>query len=189
MADGVVHLCFPDSLDKFMISKKGVSVKIIAKDRVPAMNKAVAELLSRQVLVGVPSEKAGRKQKKGKINNAALAYIHNMGSPSQNIPQREFMQSGVAQVRDRVEQHMGNAGRYGMQGNVAAMERELHAVGAIARDGMRRKLHEGPFEPLKPGTLAARRRRGRTGERPLEDTGQLRNALDYVLENSKRRKV
>jgi hypothetical protein len=37
------------------------------------------------------------------------------------------------------------------------------------------------FAPLAAATLAARRRKGRTGTKPLIDTGQLRRAITYVL--------
>jgi hypothetical protein len=35
--------------------------------------------------------------------------------------------------------------------------------------------------PLKPGTLAARRRRGLKRTNTLVDTGQMRNAVTYVV--------
>jgi hypothetical protein len=78
----------------------------------------------------------------------------------------------------------------------------MQAVGQIAKQGIQMKIVDGPFEPLSPATLRARARRG--GEigraamtelasradgnepdaetaRPLNDTGQMRNAVNYVI--------
>jgi hypothetical protein len=54
-------------------------------------------------------------------------------------------------------------------------------AGLIAESSVRKKINEGPFEPLAPKTLQERKRRGRTGEKPLIDTGQLRNSVTYVI--------
>lgn len=161
---------------------KEIKIKAcIVRDNTAAMRAAVQALVGVQVLVGVPAENADRRDDEEPISNAALAYVHNTGSPAQNIPQREFMRSGIESEQQRIENYMGQGAKHGMRGDKNAMLRSLHAAGSMARDGMRRKLDAGPFKPLAPGTLAARKRRGRTGEKPLQDTGQLRNSLNYVV--------
>ncbi len=53
--------------------------------------------------------------------------------------------------------------------------------GLMGQDAVRGKITSGPFVPLAPATLRARKAKGRTGEKPLIDTGQLRAAYTYVI--------
>lgn len=140
------------------------------------------ELLKRkQVLAGVPEAKARRKG--GPINNATLAAIHDKGSPSQNIPARPFMEPGIKSVQVQLEQKLLTAGQAVMEGDAVKTEKALEAVGLIAQNGLRVRVNSNIPPPLKPATLAARRRRGRTGERSLVDTAQMRNSLTYVVKD------
>lgn len=143
--------------------------------------KAVHALVKKEVLVGVPEEHADRK-KEG-ITNATLAYIHDTGSPAANIPARPFLNPGIQQVKDRIIVRLKQIGQKTLRGNLSSVEEGLNAVGLIAVNSIRAKITSGPFSPLAPSTIRARLRRGRTGIRPLVDTGQLRNAINYVLRN------
>lgn len=161
--------------------------KLEVKDFTPALVKSIKLLTKKQVLVGVPAEKAGRRGKKQKMNNAALALVHDQGSPAQNIPARPFMEPGLRDVNEEIVQRLGQAGKVALRGGEEAdITRALNAVGLTAQKGIRNRINSGPFEPLKPGTLAARRRRGRTGTKPLIDTGQLRNSISYVIEEARK---
>lgn len=155
-------------------------------DNSKVLDAAIKALTSREVLVGVPDTKAGRRKKKEPINNAALAYIHDKGSPSQNIPPRPFMGPGVQAAKVSITKRMENTGKAALRGDKAAVEKGLNAVGLVAVSGIRGKITSGPFTPLKPATIAARKRRGRTGDKPLIDTGQLRNSISYVIRNKKK---
>lgn len=140
------------------------------------------ELLKRkQVLAGVPEAKVRRKG--GPINNATLAAIHDKGSPSQNIPARPFMEPGIKSVQVQLEQKLLTAGQAVMEGDSVKTEKALHAVGLIAQNGLRARVNSNIPPPLKPATLKARRRRGRTGTRTLIDTAQMRNSLTYVVKD------
>lgn len=157
-------------------------------DNLPALGRSLANLTDQQVLAGVPAEKTQRDVEDRvipEITNAALAYIHNFGSPTQNIPPREFMYSGIANVKDEVTVHMSRAAQAALTGDKTLVDRHLHAAGLTAQNGIRRKITTGPFAPLAASTLAARRRRGHTGTRPLIDTGQLRASISYVIRGRK----
>lgn len=161
--------------------------KLEVKDFTPALVKSVKLLTKKQVLVGVPAEKAGRRGKKQKMNNAALALIHDQGSPAQNIPARPFMEPGIKDVRLELARRLEQTGKIALRGGQEQdIVRALNAVGLTAQKGIKNRINSGPFEPLKPGTLAARQRRGRTGTKPLIDTGQLRNSISYVIEEAKK---
>lgn len=156
-------------------------VQLVA-DNSAELQQAIKVLSKQHVLVGVPDTKADREYEKGEeINNAALAYIHNNGSPSQNIPARPFLEPGILDVEPRIQHYLRQVGTQSLNSNKNGVVKALEAVGLTAQNGVRARINTGPFEALKPGTLAARLRRGRTGTKPLIDTGQLRNSITFVI--------
>jgi hypothetical protein len=136
------------------------------------------------VMAGVPADKAARKDG-SPINNAALAYIQENGAPEVNIPPRPFMKPGVAAVRSEISARLKKAGEFALQGRGDAVNREFHRVGTVARDAIKAKITDGPFTPLKPSTIAARKSkrksRNNTDIKPLIDTGALRASISYVV--------
>jgi hypothetical protein len=155
-----------------------MSVKI-TKDRVPAMLKAIKDLTSLEVLVGIPDANAGRDE--GAISNAEIGYLMETGSPAQNIPERPFLVPGVESIRDKIAKRMRAGAEAALAGRNADVEGTLTSVGLTAENAVKTKITDGPFAPLSPKTLAKRRARGRTGEKPLIDTGQLRRAVTHVV--------
>ncbi len=145
------------------------------------MDRALKALVAQDVLVGVP-EKTNRR-KEPKVNNAMLAYIHDNGSPLRGIPAREFLRPGIKTVQLEIAARFGQAGRKALEGNHQEVTKGLMDAGLIAQKAVRRKITVGPFKPLKASTLRARRRRGRKGTSPLIDTGQLRQAINFVIRN------
>lgn len=168
-----------------MAQKSGL---FVVQDKWKKIHSAISGLPQRDVLVGIPLEKTDRDPQPNEpagITNAALGFIHNYGAPEQNIPERNFMESGIADVQPKVDRYLKQAAKAAMQGNLELTEKCLHAVGLTAQAGVRERIQTGPFEPLAASTLAARRRKGRTGEKPLLDTAQMRNAITYVVRTSK----
>jgi len=136
--------------------------------------------LESDVLVGVPAEYGARKDE-GAMNNATLAYIHDNGSPAANIPARPFMQPGIEAGRERISKLLEQGARAAMYGNAGSVEQALQKAGLVAQANIRAAINSGLPPALAPSTLAARKARGRTGEKPLVDTGQLRNSINYVV--------
>lgn len=154
-------------------------------DRVRAATDTIRSLGAGRVLVGIPAANALRTPEPGEdpgVNNALLGYVHQNGSPAKNIPARPFLPEGVRDVQEQIADTLEAAARKQLSGRGEAADVTLHKVGLIAQAGVRKRLVDGPFVPLAPKTLAARRRKGRTGTKPLNDTGQLRNAINYVVE-------
>ena len=159
-------------------------MNIETKSNTAQFRKALELLLKREVLVGIPAANAARDPEPGETTaatNALIGYVMEYGSPAQNIPARPFLHPGVANAREGIELHMKKAGQLALRGKQDEIGQELEKVGLIAAASVQKKITDGPFQPLKPATLAARRRRGRTGDRPLIDTGQLRRAITYVV--------
>lgn len=175
------------------MAKNGLTVLF---DRTAEFLEGVKVLTTTRVLVGVPADKAGRSEA---IDNASLAYIHDRGAPEANIPARPFMKPGIASVQDKIEAGLKKAGELALSNGGAAVARQYERVGTLARDAIKRKINEGIPPPLAESTLKARARRGRKGAvkelarrakglpadivyaKPLIDTGQLRNAISYVV--------
>ncbi|WP_288074668.1 hypothetical protein [Pseudomonas sp.] len=152
----------------------------VVRDDVAKVLAAIQRLTSREVMVGIPATKAEREDGEP-INNAQLGYIHEYGAPKANIPARPFLVPGVAEKKDAIAGRLKKAAKAAMDGNNTALESELNAAGLLGQNGARNQINNGPHEPLAERTLAARRARGREGDKPLIDTGQLRNSLTYVI--------
>lgn len=179
--------------------KGGLVVKV---DRLTQLVKSINELTAKEVLVGVPAAEAGREaaEDDGKpINNAALAYIHETGAPEANIPARSFLVPGIQDNQRALERELKRAADQALLGKRGNVTGALNRVGLVAQAGVRRKINSGDFPPLSDATLRARARRGRKGAqeeldrrakgeapstesaKPLIDTGQLRNSINYVI--------
>jgi hypothetical protein len=159
-------------------------MNIEQKSHTAQFRKALEGLLKREVLVGIPAANAARDPEPGETTvatNALLGYVHEYGSPAKNIPARPFLHPGIANARTDIEIHMKKAGQLALAGKQDQIDQELEKVGLIAQVSVQKKITDGPFEPLKPATLAARSARGRTGTAPLLDTGQLRRAITYIV--------
>jgi hypothetical protein len=174
------------------------------KDRSKAVIAALRMLTDREVLVGIPREKAMRQEGEP-INSAALGYIHEFGSPARNIPARPFLHPGVASIRDEAVKRFAAGARAAMGGDSAAMSKTLDDVGLLAQRAVRLRIAEGIAPPLTLAALESRlrrhkRRKGlreeierrKAGEgpspedsTPLVDTGQLKNAIAYVIRERK----
>jgi phage gpG-like protein len=154
----------------------------ITKDDVAKVLASIQDLAKKQVLVGIPASKAERQEgDEEPINNAQLGYIHEFGAPASNIPARPFLNPGIARTQESINNHLQKAAKAAMDGNSEKVDVELNATGLIAQAGARNEINSGAFEALAAATLAARLRRGRTGDKPLIDTGQLRNSITYVI--------
>ena len=146
-------------------------------DALPDLLRRLAAVAQRDVLVGVP---AGEARDDGPTN-AEIGYQNEFGSPANNIPARPHLIPGVAAVQDKAVARLTQAASAAATGSMSDAERHLHAAGLIAQNSVRRTLTTAAYRPLSERTLAERRARGRTGTKPLIDTGQYRNAITYVV--------
>ena len=163
-------------------------MKIIkTKDATKVVLDRIKALTKSEVLVGIPDANAARTdaedaEKKGEpINNAGLGYVHEFGIPEKNIPARPFLFPGVSDAKDRIAKVLSNGARKVLSGDAGAGDAALTKVGLIAETSVKSRIDEGPFVPLAPVTIAQRKRRGRTGEKPLIDTAQMQRSVTHVV--------
>lgn len=157
----------------------------VTRDIVGDVLKGIHGLEKDQVLVGIPAANADRlvdpDPGKGPINNAAIGYIMENGSPAANIPERPHLVPGVSDARDEIVDRYKAGGKAILDRRVKDPKKVHHAVGLVAENSVKAKINEGDFTPLAPATIAARKRRGRKSEKPLVDTAQYRNAITHVV--------
>lgn len=160
---------------------KGVRV---TRDNLKSVLANIRTMDKKQVLVGIPADETTR-EKGEPIGNAELGYIHENGSPANNIPPRPFLKPGVRATRKRSVDIFRQAAKDGLQ-DPAAVEKGLNAVGLVAQISVKNIIRNSEgLQELKPATLAARKRKGAKGERPLLRTGQLMNSIKYVIRDKK----
>lgn len=155
-----------------------------------------------EVLVGIPRATAMREG--DTISNAEIAYINEHGDPAQRIPPRPFMEPGLARCRDEVREAMAQ----GVQqlGTGGTLRPAAERVGLICQASIRGVFTDNDWKPLSPRTIMARaqrtvsKRKGfdeksdrqqqnmlakelarRANDRPLIDTGALRQSITYVV--------
>lgn len=146
-----------------------------------------------RVLVGVPAEKGSRAPQDGEKaapSNAQVAYWAEYGAPEANIPARPFMMPAIekseamiaAELQRSMEKALDLAATDGdVSGAKAAVLEGLNRVGLKTVSNVQKEITDADFAPLAQRTIKARLRRGRTGTKPLIDTGQLRRSISYVI--------
>ena len=176
----------------------GVDCKIKVKKEAQQLLAELKALEKYRVLVGVPEENSKRKE--GTVSNAFLAFIHDNGSPLNNIPARAFMKPGIAKVQSQITANLKIAAAAALNGTKEGVSIALNTAGLIAQNSIRNIIRTGEgFAPLKRGTLLGRMRQRRylwkrlskwekedvmQSLHPLVNTGQLLKSITYVVETS-----
>ena len=159
-----------------------MSVKI-SGDGLERILQAIQTLTTKEVLVGIPH---GEPRSDTDMTNAQIGYLQETGSPAMNLPERPFLVPGVEAVQDKTGQQLIKAVDAALKGNSLSVENCLNRAGMIAQNNVRSVINSGDFEPLSEATLKARKLAGKKREKPLIDTGQLRNSITYVIKKVER---
>jgi len=120
-----------------------------------------------EVLVGVP-EGTGRDDG---LSNAFLAYIHDNGSPINNIPARPFIKQTIEENAEYVSKMMLKAL---MSKDPEAILAEL---GEVMAGKIKAKIMMGVDPALQPETV--KKKKGNA--LPLFDTGQMMESINYIV--------
>jgi hypothetical protein len=167
-----------------------------------AIEDAMEEAMSLDVLVGVPDD-AGSRSDDGSAapTNAELLYIHTNGSEINELPARPAIEPALEKNKEQVSQLLQKIADAAVSGDVdrvrAAAEKAGQQGASIAR-----KWFTDPangWAEIKKGTIKSRKRRmsekgrekaaalveaaGNTlpAFKPLIDTTQLRKSITYVV--------
>jgi len=156
----------------------------VTKDRVAQVSKALREMTLNHVLIGVPSDKAARKagEDHGPMDNPTIGYMNENGSAAANIPPRPHLIPGVEAVSERTSQILAKGAKEALEGNEGAVDKAMNSAGLVAQASVKNTLKAGAgWAPLADSTIAARKKRGFAGEKPLIWTGQYMNSITYVI--------
>lgn len=156
--------------------KSGLTIRA---DTAQSILDALKTLANKDVLVGIPESKDERDD--GDIGNAAIGYINENGSPAQNIPPRPHLKPGVKSVEQDFMPHLKAAAQKALEGNAEGAVMSLDRAGTVAANGVKRYITITGFTPLADATIANRLRRGRTGNKPLIDTGEYRRSITNIV--------
>lgn len=156
-----------------------MSVKV-TKDGTKKLFQAVNALTKKAIYVGIAEGDNSRND--GPIGNATIGYISETGSPAQNIPARPWLTPGIEEGKDAIVKQLTRAAKLALDGK--NFNQALHGAGLAGQSSAQNKITTGPFVPLSPKTISARKRRGRDGEKPLIDTGEFRRSVSYVIRDN-----
>lgn len=149
------------------------TLKVI-KDNTARVVRDVEKLKGAALLVGVPQSEAQRGE--GGLSNAEIAMINEFGSPMQNIPPRPFLLPAIEKNKDEIVAFIKDCV------TTLGENRQRQALvkaGLLAQSKVKAYiLDSGNFKPLSPVTIA-RRKDGR--DKPLVDTAQLLNSVNFIV--------
>ena len=161
------------------MSGKNVDIKV-RKDIYKQVKKRLLEFSQLDLLVGVPQDKTERKREEDEnepITNAELMFIHTKGSPARNIPKRPTLEPTIEENNAIITDKYEKAVQKILAGKADGRE-DLEKLGIWVMNKVKAKFGSDELEPLKPATIKAK-----GSDRPLIDTGQLRNSITYVIRN------
>jgi hypothetical protein len=113
-----------------------------------------------------------------KYSVALQLYIHSHGSAIYQSPPRPIIEPAIKKNKKDIAQLMRGAAKSAMKDQ--NFMKKLKAVGIFARNAVRDYFENGnDWAPNAPSTI--KRKKG--GDRPLIDTGAMRQAISYVIDN------
>ena len=115
-------------------------------DKTAMLRELMARLTDQDVYIGVPPEKDSRPDLP--IGNAQLSYIHEHGSPRQNIPARPHLFPVIRSMRAFVIKKLERAWLLTLQGDQGAVQKALEAIGIVGRNLVRRRFLRNSWRPL-----------------------------------------
>ena len=173
---------------------KGISPAELAK--------RIDQAVRTEVLVGIPRATAMREG--DEISNAEIALINERGDPARRIPPRPFMEPGLERAREKAGSIM--AAGVAALAKGGSLRPYAEKVGLTCQASIRGVFTDNDWKPLSPRTIMARaqrtvaKRKGfeeksdrqrhtmlakelarRASDRPLIDTGALRQSITYVV--------
>lgn len=156
-----------------MANKQFVKVKNNFKELM-ALSSGLAFIRRMDILVGIPEEANAAH---GAMDNASLLYLHENGSPGGMIPARPVLQTGIhnPEFQAQAQAMYRQAFVAALSGGAQMAKNIYERIGIQGANAVKQQFGViGP--PLKPATVARKK-----SSATLIDTGQLRNAITYVV--------
>lgn len=132
----------------------------------------VNKLAENQVFVGFQAGKALHESSGKSVDMAQVAAWNELGTS--RIPARPFLRQTVDSNESEIAAMCEKAAKSIANGGNA--EQALKQIGAVAVSMVQKTIVSGSFEPNAQSTVM---RKG--SDRPLIDTGQMRQSVHYVI--------
>lgn len=167
----------------------GMYVKI-SGEGLGDLKDAINFLKNNRVLVGIPGASGGSHDE---ITNVELAFIHTNGSPRLRIPARPFLEPGIEEGMEKIQDRMKAAAQAAIDGDTGAAMGELNKAGMYGQQYVQDYFTGGHFAPnagitVEGGWMRNRisgkpfKVKGKGSATPLIDSGDLRGSITYVIE-------
>lgn len=159
---------------------------LVIEDRTDELLKVIKKFRRDVVLVGIPEQDTNREQEPGEepthMTNAALLFQNQFGSPALNIPARPVVTIGLRNAQKDIADLFKQAMLSAFKTGISALPVYYNRAGIVASTAIKKAINaqEGIAEPSE-ATLATRRAEGFKGTKALIVTGQMRNAITYVV--------
>lgn len=154
---------------------------VVTSDFTQEFNDIIKRFKNDAVLVGIPQEEAERTDDQ-LINNATLLAINNFGSPLNNIPARPVMSIGIKNSKDEIAEQFKLAVQKSFSQGIDLLGTYYERAGIIASNAIKKAINsQDGIKPPADSTLASRKSAGFAGKKALIVTGQMRNAITYVV--------
>ena len=145
-----------------------ISKVLVVKDNSHQIFDSIKNLVGQEVLVGIPSATASRED--DDINNAAIAYVQEFGSPETNLPARPFLIPGVKDVQEQTIETFKKAAVAALAQNMPKALELMNQAGSKAANAARTRILNNIPPPLSPYTVANRfKMRKDKARRPNEE--------------------
>jgi hypothetical protein len=164
---------------------KGQPTLTVTSDFTADFNRIVKSFQRDAVLVGIPAADTTRDDD-APITHAALLAMANFGSPANNIPAWPVMAIGIKNAQDAIAEQFAKAAKEVLTKGTGALETYYDRAGFIASNSIKRVLNDQEGVPSgKPedSTMDARKSRGFKGTKYWVVSGQMRNAITYVVKS------
>jgi hypothetical protein len=160
----------------------------ITDDFTEEFNRIVGAFKKDAVLVGIPEEKSSREDQEGHFGNAAILALNHFGSEEAHIPPRPVLSIGIKNAQKEIADRFKEAAKEALSKGIDALTKHYEQAGTIAASACKRVINDQEgLEPPSPATLKARQYltdQGFKGTKSLLVTGQVRNAITYVVRSS-----
>ena len=155
-------------------------------ERLEKRDECLQYLRKNKVDVGLTSNASGR--------SVFLLGIHTRGSPIMHIPPRPVVQPALAKesLKTEMGEHLLESCQAAFDGDMSGTIGGMEDCGQRGADGIREYIDEGISPPNSPVTLSggwiynrvAKKGvlvSGKSGDKPMKDTGALYNDFDYEV--------
>lgn len=112
------------------------------------------------------------------LNTAEIGYVHEFGSPKNNIPERSFIRSTVHGSGQKEVVALSRRLLKKIVDGTMEQKKALGLLGALGADLISQKIVSIRNPPNKPSTLRGKKPR----TNPLVDTGQLKNSITWRVQ-------